>query len=286
MPEKITLSGVPETMLQTLFARAAHSQKKGHRFYDGKAIEMEQQLDYDFSKAEKDTAMSSGVIARTILLDRMVGDIIRNNPDAVVVNLACGLDTRDYRLDNGRIRWYNLYLPEVIHIRRRFFKEQGRISTIAKSATDKRWAAEVTKPTGRALILMEGLTMYLTEGEVKRILSIICGWFEDAEINMETMSPFVVRHFREKSIEASKAKFTWGLKTGRDLEGMVPGITWVKDVSLAEGMKELYPVYKVLERIQSIKNLSNQLVILKKVILKFITYLLYINAPTMSSLRI
>ena len=264
--EKVNIQGVPETMLQTLFARAAHSQKKGHRFYDGKAIEMVQQLDYDFSKAEKDTAMSSGVIARTILLDRMVGDFIRNNPDAVVVNLACGLDTRVYRLDNGRIRWYNLDLPEVIHIRRRFFKEQGRISTIAKSATDKRWAAEVTKPTGRALILMEGLTMYLTEGEVKRILSIICGWFEDAEINMETMSPFVVRHFREKSIEASKAKFTWGLKTGRDLEGMVPGITWVKDVSLAEGMKELYPVYKVLERIQSIKNLYNQLVILKKVI--------------------
>lgn len=104
--EKVNIQGVPETMLQTLFARAAHSQKKGHRFYDGKAIEMVQQLDYDFSKAEKDTAMSSGVIARTILLDRMVGDFIRNNPDAVVVNLACGLDTRVYRLDNGRIRWY------------------------------------------------------------------------------------------------------------------------------------------------------------------------------------
>ena len=101
--EKVNIQGVPETMLQTLFARAAHSQKKGHRFYDGKAIEMVQQLDYDFSKAEKDTAMSSGVIARTILLDRMVGDFIRNNPDAVVVNLACGLDTRVYRLDNGRI---------------------------------------------------------------------------------------------------------------------------------------------------------------------------------------
>lgn len=86
--EKVNIQGVPETMLQTLFARAAHSQKKGHRFYDGKAIEMVQQLDYDFSKAEKDTAMSSGVIARTILLDRMVGDFIRNNPDAVVVNLA------------------------------------------------------------------------------------------------------------------------------------------------------------------------------------------------------
>ena len=54
--EKVNIQGVPETMLQTLFARAAHSQKKGHRFYDGKALEMVQQLDYDFSKAEKDTA--------------------------------------------------------------------------------------------------------------------------------------------------------------------------------------------------------------------------------------
>lgn len=123
--EKVNIQGVPETMLQTLFARAAHSQKKGHRFYDGKAIEMVQQLDYDFSKAEKDTAMSSGVIARTILLDRMVGDFIRNNPDAVVVNLACGLDTRVYRLDNGRIRWYNLDLPEVIHIPPPLFQGAG-----------------------------------------------------------------------------------------------------------------------------------------------------------------
>ena len=83
---------------------------------------------------------------------------------------------------------------------------------------------------------------------------------------METMSPFVVRHFREKSIEASKAKFTWGLKTGRDLEGMVPGDYLGQRCEFGRGMKELYPVYKVLERIQSIKEPFNQLVILKKVI--------------------
>lgn len=62
--EKVKIHGVPETMMQTLFARAAHSQKKEHKFYDAKAIEIVKQLDYDFSKAEKDAAMSSGVIAR------------------------------------------------------------------------------------------------------------------------------------------------------------------------------------------------------------------------------
>ena len=65
--EKVRIQGVPETMLQTLFARAAHSQRPEHKFYDAKAIEIVEQLDYDFTKAEKDGAMSSGVIARTIL---------------------------------------------------------------------------------------------------------------------------------------------------------------------------------------------------------------------------
>lgn len=262
--EEINIQGVPETMLQTLFARAAHSQKKEHKFYDKKAIEIVKQLDYDFSKAEKDTVMSSGVIARTILLDRMVSSFLRENPDATVVNIACGLDTRFYRLDNGQVRWYNLDLPEVIAIRRRFLDERGRISMIAKSAMDESWAAEIEDPRGQVLVIIEGLVMYLTEADVKKILSIICGRFEHAEIMMETMSPFIMRHMKEKSIEASKARFTWGLKTGRDLDAVIPGLKWSEDVSLVEGMKELYPVYKVLGRIRPIKNLSNKLVILKK----------------------
>lgn len=262
--EKVNIQGVPETMLQTLFARAAHSRKKEHKFYDKKAIEMVKQLDYDFSRAEKDTAMSSGVIARTILLDRMVGTFLEENPDATVVNIACGLDTRVYRLDNGQVRWYNLDLPEVIEIRQRFLDEQGRISMIAKSAMDESWAAEIEDPTGKVLVVIEGLVMYLTETDVRKILSIICSRFEHAEIIMETMNPFIMRHMKEKSIEASKARFTWGLKTGRNLEGMVPGLRWIKDVSLVEGMRELYPVYQVLGRIQPVRNISNKLVILRK----------------------
>lgn len=59
---KVSVQGVPETMLQTLFARAAESRKENHNIYDEKAIEIVSRLDYDFSKAESDKLMSSGVI--------------------------------------------------------------------------------------------------------------------------------------------------------------------------------------------------------------------------------
>lgn len=69
MAEKISLSGVPETMLQTVYARAKETEQRG-AICDKKAVEIVKKLDYDFSLADKDTAMSSGVIARTIVLNR------------------------------------------------------------------------------------------------------------------------------------------------------------------------------------------------------------------------
>ena len=57
--------------------------------------------------------MHSGVIARTIVLDRLVGEYLAAHPGATVMNLACGLDTRCYRM-TGFSHWYNLDLPETM----------------------------------------------------------------------------------------------------------------------------------------------------------------------------
>lgn len=270
--EKVNLQGVPETMLQTLYARAAYSKQNNAKFHDNKAVEIVSRMDYDFSLAGKDAMMSKGVIARTILLDRMVGNFIKENPKATVVNIACGMDTRVYRLKNNpvigkvmeRVRWYNLDLPETIALRRRFLKEDGSISMIAKSAMDEAWTQEIEEPTGKVLVIIEGLVMYLMEQDVRQILSIISGCFGNAEVIMETMNPWVVKHMKEKSIEATKAKFTWGIKTGKELERMAPEFQWIQDVSLVEGMKVIMPVYHLFGWIPAIKNISNKLVVLRK----------------------
>ena len=63
--------------------------------------------------------MSNGVIARTIVLDKLVKTYLSAHPGAVAVNIACGLDTRCYRMQ-GYQHWYNLDLPETIAVRRMF----------------------------------------------------------------------------------------------------------------------------------------------------------------------
>lgn len=99
MKEKVNVTGVPETMIQTLYARAKESEKRNSKIQDTMAVEIVAKLDYDFSNADKDKAMSYGVVARTIVLDELVEKYLSSHPDTVVINIASGLDTRCYRMN-------------------------------------------------------------------------------------------------------------------------------------------------------------------------------------------
>lgn len=261
MSEKITLSGVPETMLQTVYARAKETKTRG-AITDNKAVEIIDRLDYDFSMADKDAAMHSGVIARTIVLDKVVKTYLAGHGGAVVVNIACGLDTRCYRME-GYAHWYNLDLPETIAVREKLLPEDGNISQIAMSAMDD-WGGEIAEQGTPVLVIIEGLTMYLSEADVQRIFEVIAGRFGSVTVFVETMNPMVVKSFKEKSIEGSNAKFTWGVKNGAALVKLLPGFRFKEEHSLTEGMAQFVPVYKLLDKLPAIRNISNKIVVLEK----------------------
>ena len=261
MAEKVKLSGVAETMLQTVYARAKESGGRG-AIHDAKAEELVGRLDYDFSLAEKDGAMRSGVVARTIVLDRLTKAWLAAHPGAVVVNIACGLDTRCYRV-TGCAHWYNLDLPETIAVREKLLPERGAISQIAMSAMDD-WGGEIKEQNTPVLVIIEGLTMYLSEADVRRIFAVISHRFPEVTVFAETMNPMIMRRFKEKSIEGSHAKFTWGVKNGPAMAALLPDFRFVEEHSLTEGMAAFAPIYKLLDRLPAARNISNKVIVLEK----------------------
>ena len=261
MGEKIKLSGVPETMLQTVYARAKESRGRG-TIHDAKAEEIIEKLDYDFSLADKDAAMRSGVIARTIVLDRLTEEWFSKHPGGVVVNIACGLDTRCYRV-SGYSHWYNLDLPETMAVREKLLPENGAISQIAMSAMDD-WGGEISERNVPALIVIEGLTMYLNAKDVQQIFAVISSRFEKATVFVETMNPMMARCFKEKSIEGSHAKFSWGVKNGEALAALLSDFRFVEEHSLTEGMAAFAPIYKLLGELSIVRNISNKIIVLEK----------------------
>lgn len=258
------LTGSAETMLQSFYARAKYSRKKNAKFYDAKAIELVDKIDYDFSKAEKDSTMSNGVIARTIVFDELVKDFINKNPDCTVVNIACGLDTRFYRMDNGRITWYNVDLPETIEVRDAIYHESGRVSAIGISATDPSWADKVTK-RGKMLFIIEGLSMYLTSDENAQMLSIIRDKFDNATVLMECLAKkWVNKEHTEKSIQDTGAKFVFGADTFDDLGKAADGFRCIKNDDIIRGMSVIMPVLKPFRKLPFLKKIAQKILIFEK----------------------
>ena len=121
MDEKIKLTGVPETMLQTVYARAKESRSRG-AIHDAKAEEIIGALDYDFSLADKDAPMHSGVIARTIVLDKLTSAWLAALPGAALVKLLPGFRFREeHSLTEGMAQFVPVYklldkLPAIRNI--------------------------------------------------------------------------------------------------------------------------------------------------------------------------
>jgi O-methyltransferase involved in polyketide biosynthesis len=140
--------------------------------------------------------------------------------------MGCGLDTRFDRIDNGQAHWFDIDLPGVIDLRRRFLQETDRRRFISDSVLDPDWV-EQTKTGGPYLFLAEGLFMYLTEEGVKNILATIQREFAPAELVCEVTNkywvdrmntPYVKLKFEKQMGLTGGATFSFGIPDSRYFE--------------------------------------------------------------------
>ncbi len=75
-----------------------------------------------------------GWVARSLHTDKMARGFIEQHSEAAIVNIGCGLDTTFSRIDNGKIMFYELDLPDVIALRKNFYEESDRHKSIASSS--------------------------------------------------------------------------------------------------------------------------------------------------------
>lgn len=210
---KPNLDGVSETLLISLWGRAEVVQR------DQKAKELLAHIDYDFSRFEKFKKLLKYTIARTDIFDKEVASFIIRHPDAVVVNIGAGLDTRFFRLDNGRILWYELDLPKVIALRKQFFEETERYRFIAASLTDEVWVNQIPEKERPILFIVEGVFMYLEQEAVKQFFVRVADHFPTAELIFEVVGPLFTK-IKHPLIQTTQSKppLKWSLWRTREIE--------------------------------------------------------------------
>jgi O-methyltransferase involved in polyketide biosynthesis len=221
---------VAETLLVTLYLRAMESQRPDALIKDERAVELVTRMSYDFARVRQiplSEANKLVIILRSREFDRYARDFLARHPEAVVVHIGCGLDSRFERVDNGQVEWYDLDFPDVIELRRKLIGgDGGRYHLLGCSVLDKAWLDTVSADRQRpCLFLAEGVFLYFEEAQVKSLVLTLRDRFPGAELIFDTYSPL---HVWVSNLQTSTSKIRirtrWGIWRGHKLEGWGDGI--------------------------------------------------------------
>lgn len=242
------LSAVEETAFLTLYARAIESQSDQPILKDEKAEEIVRRLDLILEN--RGTKMARQLITRKIdprlvvhltlraeKYDRYTKSFLKKQPDATVVNIGCGLDSRFSRVDNGKTTFFDIDLPEMIAIKQQLLEENPRYHMIGKSVLDDTWMDEVEKSVQPSIFLLEGVLMYLPEKDVKHLILTMLERFPGAELVCELTHRTWVEGFwgkmaalkmRSRTKIDQAARFKFGVSSPEELAEWSEGIEFLE----------------------------------------------------------
>ncbi len=236
------LEGVPETLLWTLYHRALEARRADAVLEDPKAIELVEAIDYPF---EEHFGAGTGGQAqwqalRVRRFDLEVERFLETHPDGTVVALGEGLETQFWRVDNGRVRWLTVELPETVGVRRQLLPPSSRQRVMACSALDARWMREVDASRG-VLLTAQGLLMYFEYDEVRRLIAACAEWFPGGQLLFDAVPCWLSVRSRNGKLSSPgnyrPPPWHWGLnsKTARDLAAVHPRVTELRELRLPPG---------------------------------------------------
>ncbi len=252
MKEKIFLTKEKETLLTPLYSKAVESTRQNPIFVDEKAREILDQIDYDFSAVRIPRKTNITLCIRASRMDVVCREFMMKHPGCVVLHPGCGLDSRFYRVDDGRVEWYDLDFGEVIELRRKFYAETERYHLIASPVMDLTWLQKIDAKGRTVLVVAEGLLMYLTETEVKELLTGLRETFPNCMFLFDAFSELTVRRIKDHpTMKKTLAKISWGVDNPKELESWMPALQlkeeWYFDQF--EGVKSLGLFYRVMFRL-------------------------------------
>lgn len=193
---KASLSGVEETLVFPLWARAKDAERDDPVLGDSLARDIVTGIDYDFSKIETKYMQNHQLVwvIRALNFDTGIRKFLAKYGSAVVINIGAGLDTTFLRVDNGSVQWVNIDLPAVAELRQRLIPDSERETTVAKSVFDFTWMDDVAPiMKGHPVFFMAaGVLCYFEPSEVKALFRKLANVYSGAHFIFDAMTRFTV----------------------------------------------------------------------------------------------
>ncbi len=168
------IRNISDTARWVAVYRARETERTDAVFHDPFARrlagERGEQIAASMSFAEKN---SWPFVARTLLIDHVISRQVKLGTD-MVVNLAAGLDARPYRMNlPGSLQWIEVDLPEILAYKEDVLRNETPVCQLERVRLDlsdvparRELFSKLGRRANRALVVSEGLLVYLDEEEV------------------------------------------------------------------------------------------------------------------------
>jgi methyltransferase (TIGR00027 family) len=242
----LNISQVSRTAILTLIARVVASEKDNTIYNDPMAVLCLERLMSVASEEEKRWIIREkrvyggmqvhhaiGGARRAKVFDDSANRFVADNPQCPVINLACGFDTRFWRLANENCRYIEIDLPEVVALKREILKDHLSYELIGCSVLDTEWIDQVTaNGNSRFLFLAEGLLPYLPEPDAIQLFQRLAQRFACSQLVFDIIPEKYLKGIW-KMVLSLETKLTWGgldvpwvfgIKHPRDIESYESGL--------------------------------------------------------------
>ena len=209
MKHKIEKNTVQETLVIPLYSRKLCTELYPNLFQDETAVRLIDQIDYDFSKAEKKSRSlmqrfgSLEVAMRQNDLAWEVRDYLKAHPNAAVVNLGCGLDSTGKACDNGSCKIYNLDFLDVIALRNELLPAGEREENIPCDLNDTSWFSQIDASNG-AVFFASGVFYYFLTEQVKTLVQAMADAFPGSVLVFDAANRTAVKMIAKTWLKSAK----------------------------------------------------------------------------------
>lgn len=185
-----------KTLYIPLYGKALVS-KNGIILKDKKAEEIWEEEKFPIGRKSSSKWLAYFMGMRAAVIDRWTEEKLSENPNSVVIHLGCGLDSRIERVSADFDHWYDVDLPEVIDVRKNHYVSGPKYTMLEASAMETDWLMHLPN-CEHVVLIMEGISMYLSEDAIKNFFSAISEKCDTMDIVMDV--------YTEKAVKMSKIK--------------------------------------------------------------------------------
>ena len=190
------MNNVNKTLYIPLYGKAYIS-RKGIILRDPKAEEIWQKEGFPLKGKSKSKWLAYYMGMRAAVFDRWAAEKMEEDPRAVVLHLGCGMDSRILRVGHREHLWYDVDFPEVIRQRSCYYGESEHYRMLGAEVTGEQWIRDL--PRGNAVVIMEGISMYLSPEQLVETLGRLRAHFDRVHLLIDCYTSLSARASRVKN---------------------------------------------------------------------------------------